>query len=156
MTRGRKPTPNQLKVINGNPGKRPINQNEPKPNPLAPEPPDWLDELALREWHRLAPKLERLGLLTETDYIAFGNLMQEYSDMIKLRLFIREQGNTYEYTNVKGMTNTTVRPEAMQLEKKIANIKTLCVEFGLTPSSRSRIQVPGQEDADDMEQLLSR
>ena len=29
MTRGRKPTPTGLKLIKGNPGRRPINQGEP-------------------------------------------------------------------------------------------------------------------------------
>lgn len=46
MTSGRKNTPTQLKVLNGNPGKRPLNQNEPKPKPVMPECPSWLNGYA--------------------------------------------------------------------------------------------------------------
>ena len=155
--KGRKPKPTQLKVLEGNPGQRPLNESEPKPKPVVPEPPEWLDEVALEEWNRLAPLLESINLLTETDYIAFGNLMQEYSDMIKYRVFIRDNGPTYEHVNVKGEKNITTRPEAILLQKCVQNIKALCVEFGLTPSARSRIQIPGMEDRDDgMERLLEK
>ena len=155
--KGRKPKPTQLKLLEGNPGQRPLNVNEPKPNPTEPEPPDWLDYVALQEWKRLAPDLTCLGLLTEVDYIAFGNLMQEYSDMIRYRFFIRENGATYEHTNVKGETNITTRPEAILLQKCVQNIKALCVEFGLTPSARSRIQLPGMDDKDDaLDRLLEK
>ena len=42
-TRGRKPKPTALKVLEGNPGKRPLNENEPKPERKAPECPSWLE-----------------------------------------------------------------------------------------------------------------
>ena len=35
-TRGRKPTPTAIKVLEGNPGKRPLNDREPKPAKKAP------------------------------------------------------------------------------------------------------------------------
>lgn len=38
--RGKKPKPTNLKILEGNPGKRPLNLNEPKPIPIAPECPD--------------------------------------------------------------------------------------------------------------------
>src|SRR6187397_371066 len=66
--RGRKPTPRALRVLRGNPGKRRLSTREPRPT-LQPDlaPPDWLDEDAKTEWHRLAPVLGRLGVLAETD-----------------------------------------------------------------------------------------
>ncbi|MEQ8198694.1 MAG: phage terminase small subunit P27 family, partial [Clostridiaceae bacterium] len=33
--RGRKPKPTAIKVLEGNPGKRPLNKNEPKPEKKA-------------------------------------------------------------------------------------------------------------------------
>ena len=41
-TRGRKPKPTAIKELEGNPGKRPLNANEPKPERKAPRCPGWL------------------------------------------------------------------------------------------------------------------
>ena len=52
-TRGRKPTPTAIKDLEGNPGKRKLNENEPKPEKKAPACPKWLSKDARKEWHRL-------------------------------------------------------------------------------------------------------
>src|SRR5262245_41506 len=65
--RGRKPVPTALKVLRGNPGRRPLNPAEPTPAPAPVNPPDWLPQDARAEWDRLAPMLARNGLLTEMD-----------------------------------------------------------------------------------------
>ena len=41
-TRGRKPKPTALKVLEGNPGKRPLNENEPIPPKGSIKCPSWL------------------------------------------------------------------------------------------------------------------
>jgi phage terminase small subunit len=63
MTRKAKPT--ALKVLEGNRGKRKLPKNEPKPYPKVPDMPEGLDERAQETYKTLAPKLEKLGLLTE-------------------------------------------------------------------------------------------
>ena len=47
---GRKPKPTSLKVLEGNPGKRQLNPNEPKPDASVPKCPAWLSKEAKREW----------------------------------------------------------------------------------------------------------
>jgi hypothetical protein len=55
--RGRKPKPTYLKLLNGNPGKRPLNEQEPKPQPaLRVGKPD----SALRAYESAVPLLQRL------------------------------------------------------------------------------------------------
>ena len=49
-TRGRKPTPTAIKELEGNPGKRALNEREPKPQKKAPACPKWLEEEAKKEW----------------------------------------------------------------------------------------------------------
>lgn len=39
MIRGRRPKPSRMKALTGNPGKRPLNPHEPRPEPAAPECP---------------------------------------------------------------------------------------------------------------------
>lgn len=48
--RGRKPKPIAIKELEGNPGKRPLNDAEPKPVRKAPPCPKWLEPEAKKEW----------------------------------------------------------------------------------------------------------
>lgn len=154
--KGRKPVPTTLKVLNGNPGQRPINQNEPKPTPIAPDAPSWLSGRAKEIWQDHVPKMERIGLIAETDSIVMANLCQEQADMERRQAVINEKGDTIMHENTKGAANEVSRPEAIMIHKGRQLIKSYCAELGLTVSSRSRIQVPGHEEEDEMEQLLSR
>jgi len=54
MAAGRKRKPTVLKVLEGNPGKRPLNKNGPKPKPVAPKTPKHLNSVAKKEWKRVA------------------------------------------------------------------------------------------------------
>ena len=78
---GPKPTPTYLKLLRGNPGRRPINKAEPKPEIPAkqPSPPAWLSAYALEEWNRVAPELWRMGLLTAVDVAALAVYADAYS-----------------------------------------------------------------------------
>ncbi len=49
---GRKPTPTRLKLLRNNPGKRPLNPDEPQPEATLPEPPAHLSDEAKCEWQR--------------------------------------------------------------------------------------------------------
>ena len=77
--RGRKPKPTALKVLEGNPGGRPLNPNEPKPAKKAPRCPSWLEDEAKKEWKRMGKTLEQMGLLTEMDMAAFAGYCQAYA-----------------------------------------------------------------------------
>jgi len=70
--RGRRPKPTRLKVLTGNPGKRPMNTNEPKPEPTVPECPNELGPVARAEWDRLAAELGKLKILTALDRAALA------------------------------------------------------------------------------------
>ena len=78
-TRGRKPTPTAIKELEGNPGKRALNDKEPKPQKKAPACPKWLEDEAKKEWRRLAKQMEQLGILTQVDMAAFAGYCQAYA-----------------------------------------------------------------------------
>ena len=69
--RGRKPKPTTIKVLEGNPGRRPLNDREPQAPPGIPECPEFLGEEARAEWFRMAMVLTNMGLLTLADRSAF-------------------------------------------------------------------------------------
>src|SRR4030088_770570 len=77
--RGRRPKPTRLKVLTGNPGKRPLNQTEPRPTPVPPDRPTDLREVAQRECNRLAGELASLKLLTNLDRAALAAYCGSYA-----------------------------------------------------------------------------
>ncbi len=54
---GRKPTPTALKLLKGNPGKRPLPENEPNPQGEVKKPV-FVKHRATRIWKQYAPELE--------------------------------------------------------------------------------------------------
>lgn len=152
-TRGRKPKPTAIKVLEGNPGKRPLNKFEPAPEKKAPPCPEWLNGEAKAEWERLADKMLNLGTLTEMDMAAFAGYCQSYARWKEAEEFIERHG-----TIVK--TPSGYWQQVPQVSIAQQNLKTMlkfCSEFGLTPSSRSRMiagNVEKDTSIDEMEFLL--
>lgn len=142
--------PTALKILEGNPGKRALNKNEPKPEPVAPKCPAWLDLEAKREWKRMAPQLERLGLLTIIDGAVLAGYCQAYAEFRKATEELKVHGRVHYTDN----GYPTPRPEVAMLQKSLQLIRAFCSEFGLSPSSRGRMTVPGKDEKDDWEKLL--
>jgi phage terminase small subunit len=59
-------------MLTGNPGKRPLNEDEPKPEAAIPECPPELSSFARKEWDRLATELGSLRILTNLDRAALA------------------------------------------------------------------------------------
>lgn len=149
--RGRKPIPTAIKVLEGNPGKRPINANEPKPNKKAPRCPSWLEDEAKKEWKRLAKQMEQLGILTEIDMAAFAGYCQAYARWKEAEEFISKHGTIVKTPS--GYWQQVPQVSIAQTYLKIMN--RFCEQFGLTPSSRSRIVANDDDkESDEMELLL--
>lgn len=90
--RGRKPRPTRLKVLTGNPGKRPLNELEPRPEPAIPDCPPELNEPARREWDRLVGELAKLRILTNLDRAALATYCSAYALWAEAIQAIEEHG----------------------------------------------------------------
>lgn len=139
--RGPIPKPTALKIVEGNPGKRPLNKREPKPRAVAPRCPAHLDDVAQKEWKRLVPVLLRMGVLTEADQIALANLCQTYSTLINAQTQLAKSGILYKTQS--GYIQQS--PLLSIVNTCVETINKLSREFGLTPSSRSRLQMTAEE-----------
>lgn len=150
---GRKPKPTALKVLEGNPGRRPLPRREPQPTVGSTVCPTWLPDEGKAEWKRVAPRLLRLGLLTELDRAALALYCDAWAQYARASAFIREHGHTY--TNSRG--KEVQYPQVGIAASAAVQLRGWCAEFGMTPSSRSRMQVaPQTETIDDMEALLAK
>jgi P27 family predicted phage terminase small subunit len=145
--RGRKPLPTAVKELRGNPGKRALNKNEPKPRAALPRAPRWLDEVGKKKWKTTSRMLYRLGLLTEADVDALAAYCDCHSTMMLAKTAIKEHG-----VYVSGAQGQNVKNPAFSiLETAKAQMKMYQVEFGMTPSSRSRVKLPDKPEDDPFE-----
>lgn len=151
-TRGRKPKPTELKVLEGNPGKRKLNDREPKPKKQAPTCPKWLEDEAKKEWKRLAKKMEAIGILTEVDLAAFAGYCQSYARWKEAEEYLSANGATFTTPSgyVQQVPQVSIAQTYLKLMGKYAS------EFGLTPASRSRLIADSKPEApvDEMDELL--
>ena len=150
--RGRKPKPTALKTLEGNPGKRQLNINEPKPLAKAPSCPKWLDPEAKKEWRRLSKKMEQIGILTEIDMAAFAGYCQAYARWKAAEEFISKHGAIVKTPSGywQQVPQVSIAQQYMKAMQKFAE------QFGLTPAARSRIVADNTktEYIDDMDKLL--
>ena len=150
--RGPAPKPTVLKLAEGNPGKRRLNDREPKPSEVMPRCPAHLDKIARREWKRLSDILNRMRVLTEADYLALGNLCLAYSTLIQAQEKLNQTGLLIK----TGSGYVQQSPLISIITANTQIINRLCQEFGLTPAARTRVQtVEAAPGIDPLEALLA-
>jgi P27 family predicted phage terminase small subunit len=151
-TAGRKPLPSNVHELHGNPSKKAINKSEPKPLAVAPKPPDWLPKEARAKWDELAPELERIGVLTCVDGMAFTMLVLAWANAASAARVLKNNGSLF--TKDKGKQSRK-HPANQVLRDNALLIKAFASEFGLTPSARSRLVLPEVGDEDDLDNYLN-
>jgi len=141
--RGRRPKPTRLKVLTGNPGRRRLNADEPRPEPTIPECPSELGPVARKEWDRLAGELASLKILTALDRAALAAYCNAYGLWAEAIEAIQKYG-----TMVKSPTGYPIQSPYVSIANRQAEIMMrIASEFGFTPASRSRISTPNPESA---------
>lgn len=153
MTAGRRPMPTRLHELRGNPGKRPLNDAEPVPPAGAVAPPSWLKGRARNLWKELEPMLSAMRVMTTADVQALASLCETQAEFITARLDVRRRGTEIEMTRYdrKGnaFTVTELNPSVKIASDAGKRARSLMVEFGLTPSARSRLKAAPQEQGED-------
>lgn len=139
--RGPAPIPTAIRRIEGNPGKRPLNEWEPQPKKVRPAMPKHLDKIARKEWNRLCPMLQRMRVLSEADGIALANLCFDYSVLQQAQESLAKTG-LLSKTARTGMIHQSplLNIIAETTDRGTRGLR----EFGLTPASRSRVEVVPQ------------
>src|SRR5688500_18831593 len=141
---GRRPNPNALKVLRGITRRDRLNELEPTPPAGEVVKPSNLSGRAAVVWDRLAPVLLAMGTLTTGDVETFATLCEIQADLD----MARAQKDAPEFAPFTLSEDYNGAPKvgvhgAIKLEKELAPIVRPYYEyFGMTPSSRARIQVP--------------
>jgi P27 family predicted phage terminase small subunit len=149
--RGPKPRPTHLKLVKGARPAR-INKNEPKPPPGIPTPPPFLLPEAVEEWHSLAPALYQAGLLTPIDRAVFAAFCQSVGRWIQAEKALAEAGAGHGLLIASSSNNGYRIPHPLLhiANRAMADSVRYGAEFGLSPSSRSRVTAkpPPPDDTD--------
>jgi len=150
--RGRKPKPSAIRILTGNPGKRPIVAGEPQP-PIpdgTPYCPRHLNEPAKREWRRIVGILVDLGLYTEVDRAALAMYCQAWGRWVMAERKVQEEGEVI----VSKMGGLYQNPWLHVANRAWEQMRKVLAEFGLTPSSRTRLSVRAGEPEPSLADVL--
>jgi|SRR6266516_3322689 len=117
---------------------------DPVAPPGIPPCPDWLTKPAKLVWAQAVEQLSRMKVLTTAD----GNALARYADALvrwkKAAADIDTDGDVFtllDKNDSKRIVAIVPMPQVGLYHKYAAMLAKLEQEFGLTPASRSRIQV---------------
>jgi phage terminase small subunit len=126
MKRGRKPTPRGIKLLKGNPGRRPI-APEVEFRPGVPDRPAFLDAAARREWDRVVAELGPAHVLVKAEQMVLAGYCCAVSRALRAERRARRDASQ--------------EPRA---EKAWDAVRRFAAVFGIGPAERGRLPVaPG-------------
>jgi phage terminase small subunit len=122
--RGPKPKSPTLKILEGNAGRRALEDGSPQVPAGIPRCPSRYDGVSRYLWKSLGRKLATNGILTRLDVFALELLVDAY----------------YDYQSARANEDQKL------IEKTQNALRVLLREFGLTPASRSSVKAADKAD----------
>ena len=148
---GRRPKPTALRILEGT-AKGPRKREPSAPIGVPPMPERLaVDEIATAKWHELAGILSRMGVLTTGDGEALATLCEVHSAEQSCLLQLRA-GGAVMHTDLGGVKPNPAGPLYRSL---VAMKASLLSEFGLTPSSRTKLATQVEVKKDELEEFFA-
>lgn len=135
--RGSRPKPTYLKLIAGNPSRRPLNMNEPRPQGNLREAPGWMSATQKAGWdyaieHAPAGLLKLLDRSVLAVWVVAEDTHRQAAERVSQTGLLVKTPNT----------DTPMQSPYLPIQNKQAMIMIkAAAELGFTPSSRSQISV---------------
>ena len=134
----------RLRLLKGNPGKRPARSPpEPARAEECPPPPRYLNDYAKEEWQLIAPELHRLSLLTVLDvsplaaYCCAAAQLREAEEAIAQMTNQDPRGHAL---TIEGSAGNQVTNPLLRIASQAMNdMQRIGAQFGLTPNGRLRL-----------------
>jgi len=151
MVSGPKPKPTALKRLSGRSHHK-SNLAEPKPERLiqVPPAPKWMPAAARAKWKQTAKKLCALGLLTDIDEDALQRFVMVWARWREAERMIAKEGEV-----IKTQTGYPIQSPWLAIANKcVLQLNQIGSEFGLSPASRTRVEISQPLEMDKLEQQL--
>lgn len=153
-TRGPLPKPAALKLLEGNPGKRALNLSDGlNPRVEIPSTPKHLGVEAKKEWKRVTPILEELGLVSGLDRTALSLYCQAAGRLFELETSFngrvaQQVGKGLAYADAVFEVSHTVTPSGYAQQSVLVQlikshreqVNRYLMHFGMSPAARARVQ----------------
>jgi P27 family predicted phage terminase small subunit len=136
-TPGPPPTPTSLRLLRGNPGKRRLNNREPDPPVAIPSCPKHLSKVAKHEWKRIAKELKAAGIITELDRACLAGYCDAYATWVEACKQLEQFGMVFKAPSGYPIPS----PYLAIRDRSLDQMRAFLTEFGMSPSSRSRVKV---------------
>ena len=133
---GKGPPRTPLKILETRGSGLVKNRFEPDYSDDIGKPPKQIKGGALKYWKRIVPILQGSRVLTEADIEALVVMCLSYETFIEHNTKAEEDGV------VQAKQGPYKSPHYQIAQDAYRRWKELCLEFGLTPASRSRVNIP--------------
>ena len=145
-------TPTKLKLLRGNPGHRPLPENEPEFSAEVPPCPQWMGRVAKAEWRRIVKELDPQGLITPAYRAMLVGYCELYEELRRLTLVVQEEGQFY--ASESGVKRE--HPAAKARRDCLQRLNTYQALFGLSPADSSKVSAKPQKRESQLEKLLKK
>lgn len=148
-----RPKPSSLKKLQGNPGKRRLNELEPQPAIGIADPPEVVksNAVAFAEWQRVSAELDGKGVIARVDSASLAGYCMSFARWTQAEEHIARYGLV-----VSSAQGVKKNPACTIAAESLRHMRAFAVEFGLTPASRSRLQVSTTQPEDDALEVFLR
>lgn len=167
---GRNKKANHLHVLTGTfRADRHGDHETPDPPKGKPEPPSKLSGVALAEWDRMVARLEQTGALSVVDDAAIYQYALIFAETEQVRLDNLETRRLSEALkkSIKKLDGRELvdaieqivklqfllAKETQQLRQGHLAVRQFLIEFGMTPSARSRVKLPPKKNESKVDQF---
>jgi len=108
---------------------------------IAPTPPEWLNDIARKEFCRVVEELKEANILTKVDTTMLAAYCQTYSQYFELTQKLCIQGYIME--------NGRENPLCKVMARILTQMTRLAQQFGLSPRGRSLIKPNAKGEIND-------
>ena len=143
---GPKPKPTHLKVVENNPGRRKLNDKEPKPRGNRYDPPKWQTDAQRKGWQD-AIEAAPIGLLKRLDrsvlvaWVVAEDLHRQAAEKLN------SADGAMLIRTPNGMPAQS--PYVSIVNKQAQIMMKAAAEMGFTPASRSKVEIEDVEETED-------
>lgn len=154
---GNRPKATKLKLLTGNPGRRPINKKEPQAKQGIPRMPMWLKEfpVAVKEWRRESRELDYMGIMSTAESGALAMRCYLSSQIQQMAHDIEKEGRVVYAVRMDSLGNEILdaktNPKCVQIKNLITEYRQYGGILGLDQISRVHLKTekktidPGEE-----------
>ena len=154
--RGPRPTPSSMLRLRGS-CRADLNADEPQPTSGAPAKPEDLEPLASAVWDHMVVELSKMRVLTVADGYALEMLCRTWAKWQDAEESLAKHGSVFPIRNPDGSLKYLQQSPYVSIARHVGDqVLKLLREFGLTPSSRTRISTEPDQGVDPLQELLNK